>query len=149
MPCNIYHKNFFPYSAKGEKIILLLTIQKRLESDEMSQTQEPGVNRFLTARIRFLRQEPLCLIIAARFKVPDHRMMSSLAPVKRTAQSQPSAPPHLLLIQSGIPQLFLMFLLICIMKGLIMLMRRPSGLVLSVGDTAVCLRAKSCAKYVT
>lgn len=51
--------------------------------------------------------------------------------------------------QSSMPQLFLMFLLIYIMKGLIMLMRRPNGLVLSVRDTAVGLRAKSCAKCVT
>lgn len=51
--------------------------------------------------------------------------------------------------QSSTPRLFIMFLLISIMKGLIMLMRRPSGLVLSVGDTAVGLRGKSCAKCVT
>lgn len=51
--------------------------------------------------------------------------------------------------QSSMPQLFKMFLLISIMKGLIMLMRRPNGLVLSVGDTAVGLQAKSCAKCVT
>lgn len=51
--------------------------------------------------------------------------------------------------QSSMPQLFKMFSLISIMKGLIMLMRRPNGLVLSVGDTAVGLQAKSCAKCVT
>lgn len=51
--------------------------------------------------------------------------------------------------QSCMPQLFRMFLLISIMKGLIMLMRRPNDLVLTVEDTAVGLRAKSCAKCVT
>lgn len=40
-------------------------------------------------------------------------------------------------------------LLISITKGLIMLMKRPNGLVLSVGDTAVGLGGKSCAKCVT
>lgn len=50
--------------------------------------------------------------------------------------------------QSSMAQLFIMFLLISIMKGLIMLMRCLDDLVLSVWDTAVGLQAKSCAKCV-
>ncbi len=100
------------------------------------------------------------------FSFPLNHYISFLLPVSRSLTTewyhlwlwwngQPKVSQALCYIcfnparQSSMPQLFTMFLLISIMKGLIMLMRRPNGLVLSVGGTAVGLQGKSCAKCVT
>lgn len=137
------NRNLILSSAKGEKIILFLF------SNRHSNTWELVVNRFLN---QFPSPWTLTSHYCCPFQGPwppsdvisGSGETDSPKSAKRGATSAFN-PAR----QSGTPHLFLMFLLICIMKGLIMLMRRPSGLVLSVGDTAVGLRAKSCAKCVT
>lgn len=62
-------------------------------------------------------------------------------------QSQPRTRPHL--PQSDNVAIISILLLSSSVKGLIMLMKHPSGLVLGVRDTAVGLGGKPCAKCVT
>lgn len=137
-------------------IILFLDSQVSGEWRAMrsAKRRDLGGSSFLSVGICFPSLKPLHLILAACFKVPEHWVMSSLARLKWTEQSQASTLPHLLQscppIQHATVVLFLSFFwLISIMKGLIMLMKCPNGLVLSVGDTAVGLGGKSCAKCVT
>lgn len=127
------------------------TIRCWIEYDEMSRMEGPWWDQFPESSlwICFLPVELLHLIFAACFKVswPLNDV------IWWNGQSKVSQARHHICFnparQSSMPQLFIMFLLISIMKGLIMLMRRPNGLVSSVRDTAVGLQGKSCTKCVT
>lgn len=156
-------KHVFTCSAKGMKdlplnwtvsIILFfkLAIQRWIESDEMSQTEGPWWEPFPECMNLFLSPWTITSHFCCPFQGPWPLNGYHLWLWWNGQSKVSQALCHICFnpaCQSSMLQLFIMFLLISIMKGLIMLMRRPNGLVLSVGDTAVGLQGKSCAKCVT